>query len=100
MRMSRTITLTLPSGRVASLSAERLRAMISGYYAARGLDAEGRQVAEPPPVAGVTMRTTLFGKFSWPHAISEPTMTTIPATNTRTTKRGNRMTPPCKNCYM
>ena len=43
-------TLTLPSGRVASLSAERLRAMISGYYAARGLDAEGRQVAEPPPL--------------------------------------------------
>jgi aldehyde:ferredoxin oxidoreductase len=43
-------TLTLPSGRVASLSAERLRAMISGYYAARGLDAEGRRVAEPPPL--------------------------------------------------
>jgi aldehyde:ferredoxin oxidoreductase len=43
-------TLTLPSGRVASLTAERLRAMISGYYSARGLDAEGRQVAEPPPI--------------------------------------------------
>jgi aldehyde:ferredoxin oxidoreductase len=37
-------TLTLPSGRVASLTAERLRAMIDGYYAARGLDAHGRQV--------------------------------------------------------
>jgi aldehyde:ferredoxin oxidoreductase len=43
-------TLTLPSGRVASLTAERLRVMISSYYAARGLDAEGRRVAEPPPI--------------------------------------------------
>jgi aldehyde:ferredoxin oxidoreductase len=43
-------TLTLPSGRVAGLSAERLRSMISGYYAARGLDAEGRQVAEPAAI--------------------------------------------------
>lgn len=41
-------TLTLPSGRVASLTAERLRAMIDGYYAARGLDAQGRQVVNPP----------------------------------------------------
>ena len=41
-------TLTLPSGRVASLTAERLRDMITAYYAARGLDAEGRQVANPP----------------------------------------------------
>src|SRR5215813_5786177 len=30
------------SGRVAALTPERLRAMISGYYAARGLDPEGR----------------------------------------------------------
>src|SRR5262249_48986251 len=30
------------SGRVAALTPERLRAMISGYYAARGLDLEGR----------------------------------------------------------
>ena len=30
------------SGRVAALTPERLRAMISGYYAARGLDAQGR----------------------------------------------------------
>jgi aldehyde:ferredoxin oxidoreductase len=43
-------TLLLPSGRVASLTAERLRSMISGYYAARGLDGEGRQVAQPPPI--------------------------------------------------
>jgi aldehyde:ferredoxin oxidoreductase len=43
-------TLTLPSGRVAGLTAERLRAMISGYYAARGLDSQGRQAAEPPPI--------------------------------------------------
>jgi aldehyde:ferredoxin oxidoreductase len=40
-------TLTLPSGRVASLTADRLRAMIAGYYAARGLDADGRQVVSP-----------------------------------------------------
>ena len=43
-------TLTLPSGRVAGLTAERLRAMISGYYAARGLDDEGREVAKPPAI--------------------------------------------------
>jgi aldehyde:ferredoxin oxidoreductase len=30
------------SGRVATLTAERLRGMIEGYYAARGLDSEGR----------------------------------------------------------
>jgi aldehyde:ferredoxin oxidoreductase len=30
------------SGRVATLTPERLRAMIDGYYAARGLDGEGR----------------------------------------------------------
>jgi aldehyde:ferredoxin oxidoreductase len=30
------------SGRVAALTPERLRAMISGYYTARGLDAAGR----------------------------------------------------------
>jgi aldehyde:ferredoxin oxidoreductase len=40
-------TLTLPSGRVASLTAQRLRAMIDGYYAARGLDAQGREVVGP-----------------------------------------------------
>jgi aldehyde:ferredoxin oxidoreductase len=34
--------LPLASGRVATLTAERLRAMIDGYYAARGLDGEGR----------------------------------------------------------
>ncbi len=34
--------LQLGSGRVATLTPERLRAMIDGYYAARGLDAEGR----------------------------------------------------------
>ena len=43
-------TLTLPSGRVAALTAERLRAMISGYYAARGLDAEGVRSSTPAPV--------------------------------------------------
>ena len=34
--------LTLPSGRVAALTPERLRAMIEAYYKARGLDSLGR----------------------------------------------------------
>ncbi len=34
--------LSLASGRVAALTPERLRYMIDGYYAARGLDREGR----------------------------------------------------------
>src|SRR5580692_2909324 len=34
--------LSLPSGRVATLTAERLRAMIDSYYKMRGLDPEGR----------------------------------------------------------
>jgi aldehyde:ferredoxin oxidoreductase len=34
--------LSLPSGRVATLTAERLRAMIDSYYNLRGLDHEGR----------------------------------------------------------
>jgi len=34
--------LTMESGREARLTPERLRGMIDGYYAARGLDAEGR----------------------------------------------------------
>jgi aldehyde:ferredoxin oxidoreductase len=34
--------LTLPSGRVAALTAGRLRAMIDSYYKMRGLDSEGR----------------------------------------------------------
>jgi len=34
--------LETSSGRVAALTPERLRSMISGYYAARGLDAHGR----------------------------------------------------------
>jgi aldehyde:ferredoxin oxidoreductase len=34
--------LELGSGRVATLTAERLRAMVDGYYAARGLDQDGR----------------------------------------------------------
>jgi aldehyde:ferredoxin oxidoreductase len=34
--------LTLPSGRVATLTADRLRAMIGSYYKIRGLDPEGR----------------------------------------------------------
>jgi aldehyde:ferredoxin oxidoreductase len=34
--------LPIASGRVARLTPERLRAMIDGYYATRGLDGEGR----------------------------------------------------------
>jgi aldehyde:ferredoxin oxidoreductase len=34
--------LQVGSGRVAALTPERLRGMISAYYAARGLDADGR----------------------------------------------------------
>lgn len=34
--------LELGSGRTATLTAERLRTMVTGYYAGRGLDAEGR----------------------------------------------------------
>jgi len=33
--------LAVASGRTAALSADRLRGMIDGYYAARGLDSEG-----------------------------------------------------------
>jgi aldehyde:ferredoxin oxidoreductase len=33
--------LTLPSGRVATLTADRLRAMIDAYYKSRGLDSAG-----------------------------------------------------------
>jgi aldehyde:ferredoxin oxidoreductase len=39
--------LSLPSGRVATLSAGRLRAMIDSYYTMRGLDLQGR----PAPAA-------------------------------------------------
>ncbi len=35
-------TLTVGSGRTAALTPERLRAMVSGYYRARGLDNQGR----------------------------------------------------------
>jgi aldehyde:ferredoxin oxidoreductase len=38
--------LELGSGRSATLSADRLRSMVSGYYVARGLDAEGRVVPD------------------------------------------------------
>ncbi len=34
--------ITVASGRVATLTPDRLRGMIDGYYAARGLDGEGR----------------------------------------------------------
>jgi aldehyde:ferredoxin oxidoreductase len=39
--------LTLPSGRVATLTAERLRSMIDAYYAMRGLNRDGH----PDPAA-------------------------------------------------
>ena len=40
-----TTSLVVGSGRSATLTAETLRSMVSGYYAARGLDEQGR-----PPV--------------------------------------------------
>jgi aldehyde:ferredoxin oxidoreductase len=46
--------LETSSGRVAALTPERLRAMISGYYAARGLDADGRPA--PADLAGLGLR--------------------------------------------
>jgi aldehyde:ferredoxin oxidoreductase len=45
--------LTLPSGRVAELTPERLRAMINAYYKARGLDGEGRP--DPADLAGLRL---------------------------------------------
>jgi aldehyde:ferredoxin oxidoreductase len=45
--------LTLPSGRVATLTAGRLRAMIDAYYKARGLDGEGRP--DPADLAGLRL---------------------------------------------
>jgi aldehyde:ferredoxin oxidoreductase len=38
--------LQLGSGRVAALSADRLRAMVAGYYSERGLDEDGRPSRE------------------------------------------------------
>ena len=49
-----TESLTLPSGRVATLTAARLRAMIDSYYEMRGLDANGR----PAPTALADLRLT------------------------------------------
>ena len=42
------------SGRIAALTPERLRSMIDGYYAARGLDSEGRLA--PADLAGLGLR--------------------------------------------
>jgi aldehyde:ferredoxin oxidoreductase len=44
--------LPVASGRVATLTPERLRGMIDGYYTARGLDAEGR----PDPASVADLR--------------------------------------------
>ena len=43
----------LASGRVAALTPDRLRGMIDGYYAARGLDGQGR--LEPADVADLML---------------------------------------------
>jgi aldehyde:ferredoxin oxidoreductase len=43
--------LQLSSGRVATLTPQRLRCMIDAYYAARGLDAQGRP--DPADLAGL-----------------------------------------------
>jgi aldehyde:ferredoxin oxidoreductase len=45
--------LELGSGRVATLTPQRLRGMIDGYYAARGLDAQGRP--GPADLAGLRL---------------------------------------------
>jgi len=46
--------LETSSGRVAALTPERLRGMINGYYAARGLDSEGRPA--PADLTGLGLR--------------------------------------------
>jgi aldehyde:ferredoxin oxidoreductase len=48
--------LTLPSGRVAALTPERLRAMIGAYYQARGLDPQGRP--HPSAESGLLLALT------------------------------------------
>ena len=45
--------LQLSSGRVATLTPQRLRGMIDAYYAARGLDAQGRP--DPADLAGLRL---------------------------------------------
>jgi aldehyde:ferredoxin oxidoreductase len=45
--------LEMGSGRVATLSRERLEMMVAGYYAARGLDASGR--ADPDDMADLLL---------------------------------------------
>jgi aldehyde:ferredoxin oxidoreductase len=45
--------LQLSSGRVAALTPERLRGMIDAYYAARGLDGQGRP--DPADLAGLRL---------------------------------------------
>jgi aldehyde:ferredoxin oxidoreductase len=45
--------LEVASGRIAALTPERLRAMIDGYYEARGLDREGRPA--PASLAGLLL---------------------------------------------
>jgi aldehyde:ferredoxin oxidoreductase len=46
--------LQLGSGRVATLTPERLRSMIDGYYAARGLDGQGRP--DPADLADLRLK--------------------------------------------
>jgi aldehyde:ferredoxin oxidoreductase len=60
--------LELGSGRTAVLTEERLRAMVGGYYAARGWDAEGRpapddlaelRLGDPRPRVFTAVETTV-----------------------------------------
>jgi aldehyde:ferredoxin oxidoreductase len=44
--------LELPSGRTAQITPERLRAMVDGYWASRGLDEQGRPRATVDRVPG------------------------------------------------
>jgi len=53
--------LELGSGREARLTPQRLRSMIDGYYAARGLDAEGRPSAATLEQLGLDPADTVTG---------------------------------------
>ena len=50
--------MTLGSGRVATLSAATLRGMVDGYWAARGLDGQGR------PLSAAAVDDLLLGELA------------------------------------
>ncbi|MBO0835155.1 MAG: aldehyde ferredoxin oxidoreductase C-terminal domain-containing protein, partial [Actinobacteria bacterium] len=61
--------LQLASGRVAALTPTRLRAMIDGYYSARGLDAQGRPDA-------ADLADLHLGDMSWADILDGVTLRT------------------------